>query len=214
MSTERLERVYDWWSRHPRVFRALSALLSGGHVRTLRAESVEWLALQPGETVLDLACGTGVSLDQLADRVGPHGTVLGLDLSAGMSRVAAERAQRIDPGAVHVLRGDGGRPPLADGSVDAVYSSLSLSAVPDLARVVDASHRLLRPGGRLVVLDGQRVQSGPLRVVNPLVEPVSRWATAWRPDRDVAGALRERFDEVTVAESLGGSFFIARAERR
>lgn len=125
-----------------------------------RVEAVASLELAPDAVVIDAPVGTGQSLPVLLDAV-PEGRVIGLDLSEGMLRRAARRAAKhggadrvvtriADLTAVDAsLLADLG---FADG-VDAVHTFLGLSVVPAPERVVERLWSLLRPGGRLVMVD-------------------------------------------------------------
>lgn len=211
----RAMRVYDWWSRHPRLFWGLSQVMFAGRERELREESTDRLGLADGETVLDLACGTGVNLARLADGVGTSGTVLAVDLAPGMVRAARERVAEggTGPASVAVVRGDAARLPFREGRLDAAYASLSVSAMPDHERALESVYRTLRPGGRFVVLDAQPAQSGALRLLNPVVNRVSAWATNWYPDRDVPATLEAVFDDVTTTYYNQGTFYVSVARK-
>lgn len=205
--------VYDWWSRHPRALSALYSLAFAGRERSLRRRAVETLALEPGERVLEVGCGSGNSFEALRAAVGPGGTVVGLDASGGMTTVARERVRDRQWDGVHVVRGDATRPPLPPESVDAAYAAMSLSAVPDPVAAVDAVATALAPGGRFVVLDAQPFQWAPLRLCNPVLVPAFELATDWVPEVDLVGALDDRFDDLTVETFNAGSIVVARAVR-
>jgi demethylmenaquinone methyltransferase/2-methoxy-6-polyprenyl-1,4-benzoquinol methylase len=105
-----------------------------------------------------------------------------------------------------VVRGDAGRLPLRDDAVDAAFASLALSAMPAIGAVLDEVERVVRPGGRLVVVDG-RVPDG---AVGDVVERAYRRLVNFR-NPDVLALLRRRFDAVTVVESFdAGLGFVAR----
>lgn len=234
------QRLYDWWSDHQRLFGVASALVFAGRERAFRAGAVDALSLAPGQRVLDVGCGPGVNVPALADGVAPGGSVVGVDYSAGMVRTARDRLRdgRLDGAATTVgdasggrgpgdsssgrepdvtagfVRADASRLPFVDGTFDAAYATLSMTAMADAAAVVRAVYRALRPGGRFVVFDTRPFQSGPLRLLNPLIVPVSVRATDWRPDADVVGALDETFDAVDVAAYSAGSVYVARAVKR
>lgn len=108
-------------------------------------------ALETGECVLDIACGTGLVTFPAAAAVGPSGAVVATDLSDVMvARVAEEAARR---GALQVssARMDAEALDCPDRSFDAALCALGLMYVPDPLRALSEMHRVLRPGGRAVV---------------------------------------------------------------
>ena len=211
MAESRVNRVYDWWSGHQRLFRALRFLAFSGQYGRLHRLAVDRLFAGEGDRVLDVGCGPGVNFDALAGAMAHDGRVVGVDASAGMVRRARDEAAASD-GGCSVVRGDAASLPFPDGSFDRAFSTLAVSAVPDAGSAVAEVARVLRPGGRFVVLDAQPFETLPLAYLNPVVNPVSAWATAWHPDRDVPDLLRERFDPVHVESFGGGSAFVATAE--
>jgi phosphatidylethanolamine/phosphatidyl-N-methylethanolamine N-methyltransferase len=110
-----------------------------------RRRSIELLALDPGERVLVVGCGTGADLPLLP----PHARVLGVDLSEPMLRRARRRAR---PG-VELRRMDGHALDLPAASFDAALLHMVLEVIPDPARCLAEVGRVLRPGGRLAVFD-------------------------------------------------------------
>ena len=112
---------------------------------------LEVAALQPGERVLDVACGTGLVTFPAADAVGPSGEVVATDLSDAMVTSVAGGAR--DRGLAHVSarRMDAEALDLPDASFDAVLCALGLMYVPDPRQALTEFRRVLRPGGRAVV---------------------------------------------------------------
>ncbi|ADQ66042.1 methylase involved in ubiquinone/menaquinone biosynthesis [Halogeometricum borinquense DSM 11551] len=209
---ERGRGVYDWWSGHQRLFGVLSTLLLFGKGDDARARGVTSLALDPGDTVLDVGCGPGVNFPALREAVGPDGTVVGLDYSAGMCHRARKRVRKAGWENVHVVRGDAARPPF-ETPFDAAYATLSMTAMPEATAVIDAVYDSLRPGGRFVVVDTRPIQDAPWDRLNPLFTPISRLATNWLPDVDVVGALRDTFETYSLTEYNGGTLYVATATR-
>jgi len=111
---------------------------------------VDAARLVPGERVLDVACGTGVVARAAAGRVGPAGHVVGIDLNAGMIRVA--RSLPPPEGApTEWLERSALDLGLAPASFDAVLCQQGLQFFPDKARAMREMHRVLRRGGRLAL---------------------------------------------------------------
>lgn len=130
-------------------------------VGPVRRRAVESLGLEPGATVLDVGCGTGANAPYLREPVGPTGRVVGLDLTPAMLRRARRLADDPPGAAVHVVRGDGARPPLA--SADAVLGTFVVGLFEAPGEAVDRWVDLLPPGGRVALLDAApRGRDGPL----------------------------------------------------
>lgn len=204
-------RLYDWWSRHPRLLQALYASVFLGRESTFRRRAIETLDLSPEERVLEVGCGTGNSFAPLRAGVGSSGSVVALDVSRGMVRTARGRIREAGWQNVHVVRGDARQPPVAEGRFDAAYAAMSISAVPDPERAIEATTTALRPGGRLVVLDSRPLQQWPLCLANPIVVPIAERATNWVPRVDLLGCLRDQFETVDVTTFTAGAILIARA---
>jgi demethylmenaquinone methyltransferase/2-methoxy-6-polyprenyl-1,4-benzoquinol methylase len=120
-----------------------------------RRAGVEALALQPGERVLELGFGTGNEVIELAEKVGPTGSVAGIDVSPGMVQVAQRKLDERKLGAaVQLTVGDARQLPYPDGSFDAVYTSFTLELFPadDVTLVLAQVWRVLQPGGRFGVV--------------------------------------------------------------
>ena len=124
------------------------------------------LELKEGETVLDVGSGPGNITRGLARAVGPTGLVVGVDVSPAMLRRAVRATD--EPQVVYT-RADASRPPLKDGSVDAVCCSACLQLLPDPFAAVDEMLRVLRPGGR-VALAAPGAAGGVLDRVTQLAE--------------------------------------------
>jgi arsenite methyltransferase len=114
---------------------------------------LERLALRPGDDVLDIGAGPGFLALDMAAIVGPGGAVHGIDPSENMRQVAATRARPPDAAPVTFSPGEATALPFPDGSFDVVTSTQVYEYVADMPAALAEAHRVLRPGGRLLVLD-------------------------------------------------------------
>lgn len=123
--------------------------------RVGRLDAIDRLGLRPGERVLDVGCGTGLNLSLLLDAVGPGGEVVGVDASASMLALARRRVQRAGWPNVRLVEGDAARLTELVGArpYDAALATYLLSIVDDDAAVWRQLRALVRPGGRIGIVD-------------------------------------------------------------
>ena len=113
-----------------------------------RAEIMRQLSPDRGEAVLEIGSGNGILVRELIEAVGPDGRVVGLDASEAI----LEMARHICPKG-EFLPGDAQDLPFEDETFDAVVTAQVLCFLNDVDRAISEIHRVLKPGGRLVVLD-------------------------------------------------------------
>jgi len=111
----------------------------------------EALAVQPGHRVLDVGCGPGFVAAELLGEVGESGAVVGVDRSAAMLGVAARRCEGL--GNATFQEGDAAALPVEDESFDRALCVQVLEFVADVPAALAELHRVLRPGGRVLVWD-------------------------------------------------------------
>ncbi|MFG1996498.1 demethylmenaquinone methyltransferase [Actinoplanes sp. NPDC048988] len=203
-----------------------NTVLSFGQDRGWRRATRAALGLRPGERVLDVGAGTGVSTEELG-RSGAF--AVGADLSVGMLRVGRQ-ARPVVP----LVAGDALRLPFPDGTFDAVTISFALRNVVDTGAALRELGRVTRPGGRLVVCEFSHPTNGAFRTVylqylmrslpavarsvssNPdayvyLAESIRAW-----PDQEaLAGRIAESgsWDRVGWRNLTGGVVALHRATR-
>lgn len=127
----------------------------------LGREAMERLAPRAGERILDVGCGCGDTTLELARRVGPSGSVLGLDVSAPMVEHARRRLAAAGIANARFELGDAAVMPLEPGSFDAAFSRFGVMFFPDPVAAFRNVHAALRAGGRLGFVCWQPVDRNP-----------------------------------------------------
>ncbi len=131
--------------------RKLEATYTTPDVIAQRAATLQALALRAGECVVDVGSGPGLLTAEMADLVGPTGCVVGLDLSDSMLALSGRR--RHGRAVMSFLKADAVRLPFADSTFDAGVSIQVYEYVADVVIALAELHRVLRPGGRVLILD-------------------------------------------------------------
>jgi SAM-dependent methyltransferase len=121
----------------------------------VRTAYLDLLAIQPGESVLDVGCGSGVPLRDMARRVGPAGRAVGLEYSAAFLAIARELVEQEGLAQQIELReGDALALPFADGEFDLALTATVLRHIAGGDRGVAELARVVKPGGRVAVFEG------------------------------------------------------------
>lgn len=158
MAEQGVQRVFTTRDETRRFYDKISRFydyLAESSEGPMRALGLEKLAVHPGEKVLEVGYGTGHCLIDLAKAVGPTGKVHGIDLSEGMRKVAMEKVTAAGlADRVEATVGDATKLPLADASLDAVFTSFTLELfdTPDIPVALAEWKRVLKPGGRVGVV--------------------------------------------------------------
>jgi demethylmenaquinone methyltransferase/2-methoxy-6-polyprenyl-1,4-benzoquinol methylase len=155
---EKARTVRDMFDRIAPGYDRMNVLMTGGLDRVWRRRLMREVAIQAGDRVVDLGCGTG-DLIELATGAGAY--AVGVDPAGGMLAVARDRGM-----GASVVQGDAMDIPLADQSVDVVTTAFALRNVLSIPPVFAESARILRPGGRLAILEVSQPNFAPARAVH------------------------------------------------
>jgi ubiquinone/menaquinone biosynthesis C-methylase UbiE len=183
MRTTRQERFWDRISGKPYEW---SERKGDAH----RHLALKALALQGGETVLDLGCGTGADFKVVRPAIGPAGRILGVDISSKMLGRAQRRIDENGWDNIDLQQTDATTESLGQEQFDAAMAMCSLSAMPDIDAALDNVYDALKPGARFFITD---------------VQPSGLWRVAYRtfagaPGKMVMHRVRERFDQVDILD--------------
>ena len=147
---ERARLVRDMFDRIAGRYELLNAVMTAGLYKLWNRRVVRATGLRPGDSAIDLACGTGSLTRALGKTVGPNGSVLGVDFSAEMLRAAQARPE------ANVEYGLGDATDLAgvpSARFDAATIAYGARNIPDLDGLFAEMARVLKPGGRAVCLE-------------------------------------------------------------
>jgi ubiquinone/menaquinone biosynthesis C-methylase UbiE len=159
--TERVRRI--WEKLAPRYDKDIKLV-----ERVLFAGGREWVCSQARGEVLEIAVGTGRNLDYYP----PDVRLTGIDLSAPMLDIARQRADQLRRQA-DLRIGDAQALEFADETFDTVVFTLALCSIADDGKAVGEARRVLRPGGRLLMLEHVASPYWPVRTVQQLLDPIT-----------------------------------------
>src|SRR5436853_366243 len=185
--------------------------------RAQRLRAVQALRLRPGDSVVDIACGTGLNFSLIEQAIGPDGRIAGVDLTDAMLAQAQDRIETNGWSNISLVQADA-----ADfdfpTEVDAILSTYALSQVPECAEVIAHGAAATSGGGRWVVLDlkvpgntpGWLAQLGT--AIGPPFASIDEWIMR-RPWQAIHTAMQEELADLTWTELFFGTAFIAAGSR-
>jgi arsenite methyltransferase len=133
--------------------RRIEAIYSTPDVVAQRQAVSNAIEVKPGERVLDIGSGPGFLAAEMAASAAPNGTVVGTDTSESMLAIAAARIDSVSDVELRFEQADACALPYADADFDVVVSTQVYEYVQDIAGALSELARVLRPGGRALVLD-------------------------------------------------------------
>jgi ubiquinone/menaquinone biosynthesis C-methylase UbiE len=165
---ERTERWHRYWDKKSRGYDREMKFME----RVLFGDSRGWACSQASGDVLEVAVGTGLNLDAYPQDV----RLTGIDLSEQMLAIATTRAAELGR-EVELCQGDAHALPFVDASFDTVVCTFGLCAIPDIDAALDEMTRVLRPGGKLILVDhvasSSRIARGIQRTLEVITVPMA-----------------------------------------
>jgi ubiquinone/menaquinone biosynthesis C-methylase UbiE len=186
--------------------------------RGQRLRAVQALGLRAGDTVVDMACGTGLNFSLLEKAIGPAGRIVGVDLTDAMLAQAQDRIETNGWSNVSLVQADAAGFDFPT-EVDAILSTYALSQVPECAAVIAHGAAALSAGGRWVVLDlkvPDRTPGWLTQLGTATVRPFA-WIDEWvmrRPWEAIRTAMREELADPSWTELFFGTAFLAAGSKR
>jgi demethylmenaquinone methyltransferase/2-methoxy-6-polyprenyl-1,4-benzoquinol methylase len=154
---EKAQRVRDVFDSVATEYDLMNDVMSLGIHRLWKRLAIGMANIQPGQHVLDLAGGTGDLVLLIAPKVGPQGRVVLSDINNAMIRTG--RARLLDKGIagnVEYIQADAERLPFPDNSFDCITMAFGLRNVTHKQTALNSMYRVLKPGGRLLILEFSR----------------------------------------------------------
>jgi demethylmenaquinone methyltransferase/2-methoxy-6-polyprenyl-1,4-benzoquinol methylase len=213
LDRDELRQLYRRRAGHYESAARLLGLL-GLRIRRYRELAVGSLGLRPGDTVVELGCGTGANFALLEKAVGPTGTIVGVDLTDAMLAQARRRVTAEGWTNVQLVEADLAdyRPP---EGVAGALSMLALTLVPEYDTVVERCAGALAAGGRLAILDMKEPSGWPrwlVRLLAWLNRPFG--VTLDLAERHPWESIRLHLVEVEHRELYFGALYLSVGERR
>ncbi len=213
------ERLIETYRKKAKHYDITSRLYPapGYPQRAQRLRAVQALGLRAGDSVVDIACGTGLNFPLIEEVIGPGGRITGVDLTDAMLARAQDRIAANGWSNISLVQADA-----ADfdfpAEVNAILSTYALSQVPGCAAVIAHGAAALSGGGRLVVLDLKVPDRTPrwlAQLGTATVRPfaaIDEWI-ARRPWEVIRTAMREELAGLSWTELSFGTAFLAAGSR-
>ncbi|MBV9444313.1 MAG: methyltransferase domain-containing protein [Streptosporangiaceae bacterium] len=181
--------------------------------RAQRLRAVQALGLRAGDSVVDIACGTGLNFPLIEEAIGPDGRIVGVDLTDAMLAQAQDRIETNGWSNISLVQADAAEFDFP-AEVDAILSTYALSQVPECAEVIAHGAAALSGGGRWVVLDLKVPDNTPGwlgQLGTALVRPfaaIDEWIMR-RPWEVIRAAMQEELADLSWTELFFGTAFLA-----
>ena len=186
--------------------------------RAHRRRAVQALRLRPGDSVVEIACGTGLNFPLLEQAIGPEGRIVGVDLTDAMLAQAQQRIETNGWSNVSLVQADAAEFEFPTG-VDAILATYPHALLPESGRVIAHGAEALSPGGHWVVLDLKIPDGTPRWLTRLGIATAGRSASLeeWivrRPWEALRVAMQDTLADVSWTELFFGIAYLAAGSRR
>jgi demethylmenaquinone methyltransferase/2-methoxy-6-polyprenyl-1,4-benzoquinol methylase len=175
--------------------------------------AVTRLCLKPGDTAVEIGCGTGLNFKFVMREIGESGKLYGIDLTDAMLEQAKARATKKGWNNIQLIQSDAAHYTFPAG-VNGIYSSFALTLVPEYEAVIERAAHALAEGGRFVLLDLKMPEYWPhwaVKIGVAITRPFG--VTLDLSERRPWEVMKKYFRTVSVIELYGGFAYIAVAEK-
>jgi demethylmenaquinone methyltransferase/2-methoxy-6-polyprenyl-1,4-benzoquinol methylase len=213
------ERLIETYRKKAKHYDVTSRLYPapGYPQRAQRLRAVRALGLRAGDSVIDMACGTGLNFPLLEKVVGPGGRIVGVDLTDAMLARAQDRIAANGWGNISLMQADAAGFDFP-AEIDGILSTYALTQVPECAKVIARGAAALSGGGRWAVLDLKVPDNTPgwiaqlgTATVRPFAS-IDEW-TMRRPWEEIRAAMQEELADPSWTELCFGTAFLAAGSR-
>ncbi len=210
---KKTEKVQDVFTSVASNYDIMNDLMSLGLHRLWKRRAIKMTNLRPGEKALDLAAGSGDLTIKIAKAVGKTGTVVASDLNNAM--LSRGRDRLLDEGHAEIkfAQADAQYLPFADNTFDCVTIAFGLRNVTDQQMALDSIFRVLKPGGRLIILEFSKLRVNALKsiydtysfsILPKIGQLIAKDADSYRY---LAESIRMHPDQETLQSMMGKSGF-------
>ncbi len=199
-----IEHTYQNWAK---VYDWLTPIYLLGNENRLRKETIASLHLRPGQTVLDIACGTGRNFPLILEKIGPGGKLVGVDYTPAMLARARARVESEERKNVEMIQADAARIDVGR-KFDAALCTLAISIIPDYRDALKRMVAHVKPGGYLAIGDAKRSSGLAGRSFNWLADLLG-YGAAEDMSRRPWKLLKEMVDNFSYQEWFSGFFYVA-----
>ena len=178
-----------------------------------RKMAIQQLQLQPGDTVVEIGCGTGLNIPLLVSAVGPEGKVIGVDLTDKMLAEAKARVIKNDWSNVDLIQSDATQYAFPD-NINGIISTFAITLIPGYEEIIRRGSVALAPQGRMIIADLRKPDRWPMWIVNFMVWITRPFGTSLDITRRKPWkAMQIHLTNTSFTKLYGGFTYISAGEK-